>query len=60
MATIRIRIVVFENDMAIDEANINYYEGQPYRVDLVTPDGTDLRLPMDGFYNAGVDAGVTA
>ena len=53
-STVNILVTVSENGIEVDEANITYFEGQPYRVELVTPDGTDLLLPMGGFYNAGV------
>ena len=55
--TVRIRIVVLEDNVEVDEANIAYYDGQPYRVELATPDGTDLRLPMDGYREAGREDG---
>lgn len=40
-ATVKVRVVVIEDDQVVAESKLTYYSGQDYVVQIVTPDGID-------------------
>lgn len=40
-AVVRVEVEVFEDGERVGHIDIAYFPGQPYRVELVTPDGKD-------------------
>ena len=51
--TVRVRVVVEENALPVAETTITYYEGQDYTVQVVTPDGVDIAVPLTAGREAG-------
>ncbi len=44
MDTVKVKVVVYEDNRPVAEQSITYYREQDYEVKVDTPDGTDLRL----------------
>jgi len=45
---VRVKVVIYEDSHEVNSFEIGYFKGQEYVVELVTPDGVDLRTkPKD-------------
>lgn len=43
----KIKVIVLEDDLEVAVFEIGYFEGQPYSVQIVTPDGVDRNVDRE-------------
>lgn len=44
MNVVRVKVVVYEDDVEVAQTGVGYYEGQLYVVKIDTPDGVDAQI----------------
>lgn len=42
--TVRVKVVVLEDDVEVGQIEVTYFETQPYEVLIDSPDGVDARV----------------